>query len=102
MAQCGNMRGITEEKLKAIRDSGGMHGTTMWRLTECFVEELNQWQPIESAPKDQNIWLYENDNSVGEGYYSSIWDKFVFITDKYDPINPTLWMPLPELPEPPK
>ena len=96
------MRGITEEKLKKIRDSGGMHGTTMWRLTECFVEELNQWQPIESAPKGQKLILLDPvfDECIGRFVVDG--EYWITALPGCVIIHPTHWMPLPELPELPK
>jgi len=64
----------------------------------------NEWQPIETAPKDgTNILVFENDNESdaevmianyygGNGHWSISWD------DRGIEINPTHWMPLPKPP----
>jgi hypothetical protein len=55
------MRGITEERLKFIFQSlywcsEGCEDTLNKLLREC--QEINPWQPIETAPKDRKVLLF--------------------------------------------
>ena len=75
-------------------------------------ENINEWQPIETAPKDGRLILATNDfggmvlcwwgkdyndesyegwlSGDGDGYSTGLY---------YSPLNPTHWMPLPKPPE---
>ena len=60
-----------------------------------------QWQPIETAPKDANVLVFDSDrNVVGEAFFDHaesdcwVWADEMLVSD------PTLWMPLPQPPEP--
>ena len=57
----------------------------------------NEWQPIETAPRDGKIILiYGEDFGVTEGRCDQgYWLVFWYHTD----VNPTHWMPLPEPPK---
>ena len=80
-----------------------------------------EWQPIETAPKDGTriilyfprtdiviggSWQEVRDGDWESGYhYWFEWkvdDKLFFMEDDPDWWNPTHWMPLMPLPEPPK
>ena len=63
----------------------------------------NEWQPIETAPKDEMILLYgkiKDKNKIGIGsYYYAL--KFFVIEDGKGcyKLDATHWMPLPKPPE---
>jgi len=96
------MRGITEERLKEVfsklywsrNDEKELFNAL---LSECT--ELNAWQPIETAPKDRNILVYD----PGYGHLVVIWSEFynlwitVFGRKLTEP--PTHWQELPEDPK---
>lgn len=54
------MRGITEERLRELRDGGSspaFERTLKWLVhNECI--ELNPWQPIDTAPLGKHIRLF--------------------------------------------
>ena len=69
---------------------------------------MNEWQPIETAPKD-GTWVlvcgngwdvmmasYSYDGRIGRGYFwgPTEWDDYELAEQQ-----PTHWMPLPEPPE---
>jgi len=74
---------------------------------------MDQWQPIETAPKDRRILLYQSGG--GGEYYTPAWQKIFtgfwwddwyenehFWTadeDRGFEVNPTHWMPLPAPPK---
>jgi hypothetical protein len=69
---------------------------------EAKIEELEskkQWQPIETAPKDESVLLLlENPRNIIEAYMTETgwvdcWCSYVA------PYKPTHWMPLPEPPK---
>lgn len=66
-------------------------------INEC--EELNPWQPIETAPKDRSILLFSPDTirKIVVGHYDSVSLKFKGYAEQYD--NPTHWQELPENPK---
>lgn len=89
------MRGISEKFLMAMKPAevdfyDEADNVINFLLEEC--QELNPWQPIESAPKDRHVLLHI---SVGPINCRN------FVGNAYDswPWKPTHWM---ELPEPPK
>lgn len=64
---------------------------------------MTGWQPIETAPKDKSIIVWD-DGIIGEGYYDgedgSWWWANISRHDYTgSPIYPTLWQPLPAPPE---
>lgn len=59
----------------------------------------DQWQPIETAPKDKSdVLLYDGDE-ITIGYHSTFggWMDKTDPEDRWD-FRPTHWMPLPSLP----
>jgi len=96
------MRVITENRLKEVfsklywsrNDEKELFNAL---LSECA--ELNAWQPIETAPKDRNILVYD----PGYGNLVVIWSEFynlwitVFGRKLTEP--PTHWQELPENPK---
>lgn len=59
------MKYISEEKLAEIKDivtDGPSKLFVELLITQC--KELNQWQPIETAPKDRRILLLYQDGDV--------------------------------------
>ena len=94
------MKGITEEKLLKLRTkykSNIVDKLIDYLIKECT--ELNAWQPIETAPKDKNILVYD----PGYGQLVVIWSKFysrwitVFGRKLTQP--PTHWQELPDEPK---
>ena len=94
------MRGITEEKLLKLRTkykSNIVNKLIDYLIKECT--ELNAWQPIETAPKDKYILVYD----PGYGQLVVIWLEFynvwmtVFGRKLTHP--PTHWQELPEDPK---
>ncbi len=68
---------------------------------------MSAWQPMETAPKDGTAILAVVDGEVekvaweivgADGWQTGWW---LAHTDNeyYKPVEPTCWMPLPELPE---
>lgn len=68
---------------------------------------MTDWQPIETAPKDENILLFDGD--IHEGYWDEVdYDEFrdvrimgwVYGSANIDPTNfsPTHWRPVPPPP----
>lgn len=51
------MRGISEERLMQWAEEYNNYASEVSDLLE-ECQELNQWQPIESAPKDRPILFY--------------------------------------------
>lgn len=96
------MRVITEERLKEVfsklywsrNDEKELFNAL---LSECT--ELNAWHPIETAPRDRNILVYD----PGYGHLVVIWSEFynlwitVFGRKLTEP--PTHWQKLPEDPK---
>ena len=96
------MRGITEESLRHVMKMHDMNdGKTSLIFSHLFNEctELNTWQPIETAPHDRNILVYD----PGYGHLVVIWPEFynlwitVFGIKLTKP--PTHWQELPEDPK---
>ncbi len=89
-------RGISEERLHEIlKYMKSETNPVMWftsLLSE--VEELNQWKPIEQAPKDREILV-----SNGHQYFIGIWNTTQNCwVDDSGSINPTHWQELPKDP----
>lgn len=73
---------------------------------------MNEWQPIESAPRENDIvWLCEG-GAVYQGFYSNKenyygetgWYDTYYLNDLWyseHPANPSHWMPITP-PDPPK
>lgn len=66
----------------------------------------NGWLPIESAPKDENIWLYWPDAPIDSrqqvGWFetdTADGQRWVNDHDSMDCLCPTHWQPLPKPPE---
>ena len=63
-----------------------------------------EWQPIETAPKDETGILVVSGGVVGEANYKDYdgYEPGWFWINTYpqdsDPIDPTHWMPLPDPP----
>jgi hypothetical protein len=63
-----------------------------------FLNRLPEWQPIETAPKDDMIEVLTwNGTSVAVATWA--WD-WKWQTSGLPAFEPTHWMPLPEPPEP--
>lgn len=73
---------------------------------------MNEWQPIETAPRDGELILLSNSDGVWVGKYTPVyasgfvpqnkWSSWLLNHDHFKcskSINPTHWMPLPESPE---
>jgi len=64
------MRGITEERLKDIKENYNQGGTSRG-LIEYLLDdectELNAWQPIETAPLNKPIRLFKKSGYQYEG-----------------------------------
>ena len=68
---------------------------------------MSEWQPIETAPKDDTRILIYSDDGVDIGAFNIFWYPGIWLRDQtaeYDndaaPINnPTHWMPLPDPPK---
>jgi len=68
----------------------------------------NEWQPIETAPKDGK-WVLVYVNAWGRHEFAVCFfrdDKWVYVDSNFEDINediefgaPTHWMPLPEPPK---
>lgn len=61
------------------------------------------WQPIESAPKDAEIWAYNGEQGVmkwieGEGYALWAWADEALEDIDPNPVQPTHYLPLPAAP----
>jgi len=100
-----------QEMVDSVNQTNRAMGNMLNKL-EGKVEELegNEWQPIESAPKDGTIILLLEDHSgeVNTGYWGLEENIFSGTENKWfsngciDNVltfpNITHWMPLPELP----
>jgi hypothetical protein len=69
---------------------------------------MNEWQPIETAPKDTLLILYLKDEGViiGEGWhtydeppYGEPSKDLYWWVEQRGRVHPTHWMPLPEPPK---
>ena len=57
---------------------------------------MNMWQPIETAPKDGSfILLATPKGRIADGFWSTVYGVWSW---PYVMVEPTHWMPLPELP----
>lgn len=70
--------------------------------------EAQQWQPIETAPKDGTLvllaWPYWSSSAVVGYWKHSRWVSDAVLEDwfaRHEEPGPTAWMPLPPLPAPP-
>ena len=64
------MRGISEERLEQLKDESLYPGVIESIIEECT--ELNPWLPIENAPKDRPIKIYD----TGSGQVCVSWNEF--------------------------
>ena len=95
------MRGISEERLKelSLKYKSSLVKRLFIYLIAKECTELNAWQPIETAPKDRNILVYD----PGYGNLVVIWSEFynlwitVFGRKLTEP--PTHWQELPKDPK---
>lgn len=104
------MRGISEKFLMAMKPAKADFYDEADRIINFLLEEcqeLNQWQPIESAPKNRRILLYCPEGqrwTIGE--WLSLNGNGYWYSDEFEnKLNPQHWIELPiapELPEPPK
>lgn len=107
------MRGVTEERLKYLLDhftvtnfpySNEQIFHYRGLLTELIKDEcteLNPWKPIETAPKDRRILLFDSKANlpfVGFWFFGNGSGNWNYLIPEYDSC-PTHWQ---ELPEPPK
>ena len=84
--ECGCMLETSEDAVSL------MNGHLLWNY------RVNTWQPIETAPKDDNILGCYDYEVVAEIYYNT--DRKSFLTAGSDIKMPfSHWMPLPEPPE---
>jgi len=89
------MKYISEERLAEIRDSVRAGQSKLFvhlLITQC--KELNQCQPIDSAPKDRKIMIFSDEYGWEFGRYNEKSARWSCHTRK-----PKAWM---EIPEPPK
>ncbi len=66
---------------------------------------MSEWQPIETAPKDEEIIMVNERGWLRIGYLPRR-ETMTWVCDDWDDITgkqiyPTHWMPAPELPAPP-
>ncbi len=60
-----------------------------------------EWQPIETAPKDRRILLWNGDFIASGAYEGGVIDGFIMhrdVDDDWSIDEPTHWMPLPAPP----
>jgi hypothetical protein len=64
----------------------------------------NEWQPIETAPKNEEFWVYgkiDGKPKMSVGWISQENKKTIWVNDDYgvaEEITATHWMPLPKPP----
>ena len=101
-----------EDDLTTAYMYGYEKGKDKYQAENKRLRELQQWQPIETAPKDDTmllLWsmgIHLGSWRVDDGYsgdeepswFDNSYDSF---TTGYSasPLNPTHWMPLPEPPK---
>ena len=66
---------------------------------------MMEWQPIETAPKDQEVLTY-GPLRDGSGHYQEVQKMYQLrgvwpVTFMHNALSPTHWMPLPAPPLPP-
>ncbi len=86
------MRGITEERLKEIKEKMPDGKSKLFvhaLITQCT--ELNAWQPIETAQKDRHVLLY--------GGHVPCCQMFVGHANANWSWEPTHWQELPKDPK---
>lgn len=90
-----SMKYISEERLETLlNNTSYITANDLLRvlINECI--ELNQCQPIESAPKDRKIMIFSDTYGWEFGWYNEKSDRW-----SYYPHKPKAWM---EIPAPPK
>lgn len=65
---------------------------------------MSEWQPIETAPTDREIWAYNGEQarmlwSQGNCWALWVWADELLSEVDPSPEQPTHWMPLPAPPE---
>lgn len=61
---------------------------------------MSDWQPIETAPNDTWVLLYDESGDVVCGHSQfGYWYAWFDWVDEGLKLNPTRWMPLPEPPK---
>jgi len=63
----------------------------------------DKWQPIETAPKDRLLLLCLDGKSIAIGNWKKTFEGEMWVSEEYAEtyqfwLEPTHWMPLPELP----
>lgn len=92
------MRGITEERLREILKSAmtDHKQDILEYLIKYECKELNPWQPIETAPRDRRILLFNHVTIYIGGWYVSEYIKDgIWINELGDTTHPTHWQELP-------
>ena len=86
------MRGITEGRLRELElKCSNEQDKSLLRTLVFQCQELNPWQPIDTAPKDRRILLYNPKIGIFSGVIGdsiSAWN-----------CDPTHWQELPEDPK---
>jgi len=61
---------------------------------------MSEWQPIETAPKGEEVIVYTPLNGVVSSIYKhGCWQKLIIVNGRGPGNEPTHWMPLPKPPE---
>ncbi|WP_250538755.1 MULTISPECIES: hypothetical protein [unclassified Caballeronia] len=84
-----------------IFDKDMQHGTKLF--THPAPDDASQWQQIETAPKDREVWTFNGEQarmkwSEGPDWALWIWADELLSDADPEPDQPTHWMPLPSDP----